>query len=123
MRLAFCRTCTFPATVASDRVHDAPWGTRTLPSIVPVKVLVQVVPAARTVEAPPTSAGTATIRARTNPLIASLLDRFVARATTSAPATASPRSYRKGEQLLREVSALISREKPVTSAAKIAARR
>jgi hypothetical protein len=46
VRLAFCKTCTFPVTVASDNVQDAPLGTTMLPVMLPLKLLVQLVFAA-----------------------------------------------------------------------------
>jgi hypothetical protein len=69
VRLAFCETWTLPVTVMSDRVHDAPLGTTTLPVMVPVSGPVQLVLAARTVEPPATSTGAARIKANAQFLV------------------------------------------------------
>jgi hypothetical protein len=83
VRVAFCKTCTFPVTVAFDSVQLPPLGTTTLPVMFPLKLLVQLASAARTAEAPPTSAGMAKASANANVLIAfppnvTILTRFYA---------------------------------------------
>src|SRR5262249_62195045 len=69
IRLAPCKTYTFPVTVAISIVQDPSLGTVTLPLIIPVKVPVQFV-SARTVDMPPRRSAAATARANAKAFIA-----------------------------------------------------